>query len=420
MKVLISSNANFVQSGYGVQTDLMCRALIADGHQVVVAGFYGHHGPPMNIGGVITLASTFAEWNNDSLKAHVAYEKPDVTVILADAWIVNPDVMEEIRPVFWAPVDHKPVPPLVQEHLFSARHVWSMSRFGHEELLKAGLRPTYVPHGVDTEAYTPVDRLKARREWGIPDDAFMAMCVGANRGWPSRKSLDRILKAWGAFVHVHPDAVLYLHALPNEASGIDLEKVAKFYSIPQKNLRFPDVYRMARNEYHAHVMNGLYNAADVFVLPSAGEGFGVPVIEAQAAGCPVIVADATAQTELCGAGWLVEVDQMDDMAITLQYSEQANIRPSKILECLIKAHAAKGDTALREKARAFGLTYDYRRVWTDYMRPAFQAAVADKVEREARRTARIAPLTLEDEKYLNQNGVQIGNPVELEKESASD
>jgi glycogen synthase len=30
-------------------------------------------------------------------------------------------------------------------------------------------------------------------------------------------------------------------------------------------------------------MNMLYNAADVFVLPSAGEGCGIPLMEAQAA-----------------------------------------------------------------------------------------------------------------------------------------
>lgn len=37
-----------------------------------------------------------------------------------------------------------------------------------------------------------------------------------------------------------------------------------------------------------------------------GEGFGIPIIEAQAAGCPVIVTDCTAMTELCLSGWLIE------------------------------------------------------------------------------------------------------------------
>jgi glycosyltransferase involved in cell wall biosynthesis len=43
-----------------------------------------------------------------------------------------------------------------------------------------------------------------------------------------------------------------------------------------------------------------YNAADVFVMPSRYEGFGLPVVEAMACGTPAVVADATALPELVG------------------------------------------------------------------------------------------------------------------------
>jgi glycosyltransferase involved in cell wall biosynthesis len=50
----------------------------------------------------------------------------------------------------------------------------------------------------------------------------------------------------------------------------------------------------------------MYSAANVLLAPSYGEGFGLTVLEAGAAGCPQIVTDFTAQPELVSSdGWAV-------------------------------------------------------------------------------------------------------------------
>lgn len=45
---------------------------------------------------------------------------------------------------------------------------------------------------------------------------------------------------------------------------------------------------------------GLYSAADAFIFPSFYEGFGIPPLEAQACGCPVIVSNTASLPEVCG------------------------------------------------------------------------------------------------------------------------
>ena len=58
----------------------------------------------------------------------------------------------------------------------------------------------------------------------------------------------------------------------------------------------------------------LYSHADAFVFPSLYEGFGLPILEAQACGCPVLTSNRTSCPEVAGDAALV-VDAEDESAI---------------------------------------------------------------------------------------------------------
>jgi hypothetical protein len=153
--------------------------------------------------------------------------------------------------------------------------------------------------------------------------------------------------------------------------------------IPEDRVRIADQYGMLHAPHGPEEMAQIYSAMDVLVNPSFGEGFGIPIIEAQACGVPVIVNDFTAMPELCGAGWRVKhqpywsglgswqaIPNVDDIAAALE-------------ECY-SAPAQQRDK-LSKMARRHAMRYNLPRVAKQYMLPALREA-------ERRLEARSSPV----------------------------
>jgi glycosyltransferase involved in cell wall biosynthesis len=101
-----------------------------------------------------------------------------------------------------------------------------------------------------------------------------------------------------------------------------------------------------------------------------GEGFGIPVLEAQACGVPAIVTDFSAMPEVCGAGWHVSYDR----TWTGQSSWQAVPSVPDILEAL-EACYAQPDGAkqkMKDGATRHAAEYDVRKVMQQYWIPALR------------------------------------------------
>lgn len=390
MKILWHSNAPFAATGYANQTNVFGPRFSAAGHQVLVSAFYGLQGGALNWGDIRLLPKGHADFGNDIIEAHALAHKVDVVATLMDVWVLPRETMAKLPWLAWTPLDHAPMQAGIFEMLKVCRWPVAMSRFGLGQMEAKGLQAFYVPHGVETSpenanAFHPVDRVEARKTLAqlaaaqhgqedlITDETFLVAVVAANKGFPSRKAYPEMLQAWKELTRRYDNVHLYLHTERFGVNGVPLDDVIALLEIPPETVTFAPQYTYATGAIGPQALNGIYNAADVLLNPSYGEGFGIPIIEAQAAGCPVIVGDNTAQVELCHAGWRVEGTPI----ITPQMSFQWMPKVEQIVAALEAAREARGDASLRQSAREFGLQYDADRVMAEYWTPVWQAVEAD-------------------------------------------
>lgn len=111
-----------------------------------------------------------------------------------------------------------------------------------------------------------------------------------------RKNLPNILRAWEA-VPEAPTLAIAGGAKGWDQDEISGDRIRHLGNIPDKDLP------------------ALYSGADFFVYPSLYEGFGLPVLEAMACGCPVITSNVSSLPEVAGdATLLVDPNSVEEIA----------------------------------------------------------------------------------------------------------
>lgn len=151
-----------------------------------------------------------------------------------------------------------------------------------------------VPGGVDTSRFHP----GAARPGGLPEK-YIAF-VGSLQ---PRKNLRVLLQAWEEVQPRHPDTWLVL------AGGTESVFRPRNYIHQARNVHWAGY--VAEND-----LPGLYASAQVFILPSLDEGFGLPALEAMASGTAVITASAGALPEVT-AGAAMLFDPQDPVGLGL-------------------------------------------------------------------------------------------------------
>ena len=202
-------------------------------------------------------------------------------------------------------------------------------------------RISVVPLGVDHAFFSPGDRAMARMAVGLPTEGRMVLFVGRIQ---PLKGASIAVSSFAKIARRIPDAFLVMVGGPSGPFG--LAEVAKIKKAVTKERLNGRVYFYDPQPHE--VLSSFYRAADVSIVPSRTESFGLVALEAAACGVPVVASDVGGLKTLVvhgASGYLVSDRTADEFAKYLV----------KVLE----------DPALAEllKATANSLSASYR--WRD-------------------------------------------------------
>ncbi len=183
--------------------------------------------------------------------------------------------------------------------------------------------PTGVfPNGVDETKFYPMDKLSCRKALGFPEDAFIVAYTGT---FSANKGVDRLSSALKACSNVY-SVFLGQGALEPECENILFQG------------------RVPNDQVATYL-----NAADVFVLPTRGEGCCNAIVEALSCGLPVISSDLPFNDDILSAENSLRVD-VEDVA-ALQQSIQ-HLQQDAVLRQALSQGALTSSDALKIRQRA--------------------------------------------------------------------
>lgn len=185
--------------------------------------------------------------------------------------------------------------------------------FGRDEILK--FRPDLkgkikvVPHGNNPKDFYPLgeeEKNKFRKEY-FGKNADKIIITNVNRNQPRKDIPNTIFgfieakKDWKAN-GIEREPFLYLHCMPKDPLGHDLRAILMQTQLVEYKdfMLLPKQYE--ENLLGVDMLNGIYNASDIYITTTLGEGWGLTITEAFATKLPVIAPNTTSIKELSAFG----------------------------------------------------------------------------------------------------------------------
>lgn len=284
-------------SGYARASRGNIRALIEGGNKVKLE--------PVRHDNIHVTHDDF--WEENLPKILEAQFKPKLRVTQQTPDMFQPS--PEFHEVGYTVFETSKIPTEWIPHMNKCQRIWTASEFCKNMFIESGVEvPVDVfPHPIDLTVYKPGPKvmIESGRDRINSDGKMIFLSVFQ---WNKRKDPTSLLLAWWSEFRDNPDVQLLIKTYGNDFISNHhilsaVRKIRTEAGITDKN-SIGNIHFMT-GELEEERMPDLYRSADVLISTSRGEGFGLPMQEAQACGIPCIYPDSTSMKEFC-VGWSVQ------------------------------------------------------------------------------------------------------------------
>jgi|TARA_B100000073_G_scaffold84137_1_gene64744 glycosyltransferase involved in cell wall biosynthesis len=367
LKILMVSEASFLSSGFGTYTkEILSRLYATDKYEIAEFACYGKVNDPKDkdihwryyanaVGSEdprskeynSSMENQFGRWRFERVLLDF---RPDVVIDVRDYWMNAYQQFSPLRPFFhWILMPTVDSAPQQEDWIDTFMHadaIFTYSDFGRDTLAdqsnnKINYIDTVSP-GVSLDIFKPLpNRQEVKKALGV-DDKFIIGGVMRNQ---KRKLIPELFAAFKQLLNkmqeennpIGEKLFLHLHTSYPDA-GWDLPKLLKEYEVGNrvlftyscKNCGF---FRPSKYSHPLSVcpkcgsksfsmpnvssglsqtdLNVIFNTFDFYVQYAICEGFGMPQVEAGAAGVPIASVDYSAMNDVVNKlnGYPIKVNQ---------------------------------------------------------------------------------------------------------------
>jgi phosphatidyl-myo-inositol dimannoside synthase len=185
-------------------------------------------------------------------------------------------------------------------------------------------RVKVLPNTYDVRATSSVTKAQLKEHYGLSGRKVLLTVSRIDRG-DRYKGHDKVLAIMPELVGADP-TLTYL-IVGDGDNRPELQRLAREHGL-ESNVRF--VGRISEDELHDH-----YGMADVFVMPSAKEGFGIVFLEAALHGLPVVAGNMDGSTDACADGAIgtcVDPRNDEDLVSAIQRALKGGMHTGGIVQ----------------------------------------------------------------------------------------